>query len=110
MNNMDGMTDGRPAAAKLLRVMVDRPGKLTYVGRNAATAEWRCPRRHLLAAVIKTLQGPWLYWHGSPLGDGWQHAWQADLDSLSVSAWCSCPNTWTVDIAAPGTPPALALG
>src|SRR5829696_7246500 len=92
----------------LLSVMVDRPEKLSHAARKAGADEWRCLRRHLLAAVIKTTYGPWLYWHdNSGRSDGWQCAWQADLDVSTVSAWCNCPNTWTVDIASPGTSPTL---
>jgi hypothetical protein len=102
------VTGSRPRAATLLPVLVERPGKLTSTAASRALPV-RCPRRHLLAAVIRTVYGRWVYRRGDPAGDGWRCDWQADLDTPIVDAWCNCPNTWTVDLAAPGTPPALAL-
>jgi hypothetical protein len=101
------MTEDRPRADELLPVLVERPGKLIVSARQAAGLEWRCPpHRHLLAAAIQTVCGPWLYWHGDPR-DGWRCDWQTDLDSPTVNAWCNCPNAWTVDTAEPGKPPTL---
>ena len=102
------MTGSRPPADTLLPVMVEKPGKLTTTAALRVVPR-RCPRRHLLAAVIRTVYGSWVYLRGDAVGDGWRCDWQADLDSQIVDAWCTCPNTWTVDLEAPGTPPALAI-
>jgi hypothetical protein len=105
------VTGPRPRADELLREMVARPGKLTSTGSKAAVGEWRCPREHLLAAVIPTPHGAWLHWRGSPLGDGWLCAWRSDLDRPIVSTWCNCRgDVWDVDTLSPRTPPALAIG
>lgn len=61
------MTGRPPRADELLREIVARPGKLTSTGSKAAVGEWRCPREHLLAAVVPTPHGASLYWRGSPL-------------------------------------------
>jgi hypothetical protein len=108
---MDGMTEGRPVADELLRVMVDRPGKLNpRAARKLPVNESRCPSRHLLAAVVQTAHGPWLYWHdNSGVGAGWQCAWRADLDSPIVRAWCNCRDVWLVDTVMPDKPPTLAI-
>jgi hypothetical protein len=104
----EGVTAERPPADALLPRMVDRPGKLSWRAALFDGHEWRCPHRHLLAAVIKIPLGPWVYWHGEYRGsDPWQCDWQADFASPTVDTWCDCPNSWTVDTLSPGTPPAL---
>jgi hypothetical protein len=103
----------QPRADNLLRDNVARPGKLTSEASVSAVGEWRCPHEHLLAAVVPTPHGAWLYWRGSPLpiADGWLCAWRSDLDSPIVRAWCNCRgDVWDVDTLSPRKPPTLSIG
>jgi hypothetical protein len=106
------VTEGRPPADKVKEIVVDRAGKLTpRTAAKVGVAEWRCPRQHLLAAVVPSPYGMWLYWRDNAgHGDGWQCAWQADLDSARVRTWCNCRDVWDIDTASPGTPPERAIG
>jgi predicted transposase YdaD len=70
--------------------------------------EIRCPRRHLLAATIRTAHGPLLLYRGGLLGQPWRFAWLDEIgDPGSVPVRCgSCPAgmAWVLDITDPASP------
>jgi hypothetical protein len=95
----------RPRADALLPVMLEIRPKLTAQARARAT-EARCPKRHLLAATVRTPHGLWLVWRGDPRGAGWLCAWLDDIpDPAALPVWCSsCNEVGTVDLSDPATP------
>lgn len=99
----------RPQANALLAAMVEESPSygLTRTARRHATVE-RCPRRHLLMAVVTTQYGPWVLWRGNPVGRAWWLcAWHDDLPNLrAVDVWCpECDGEpYTIDVSSPGNP------
>jgi hypothetical protein len=92
----------RPRAEELADAMLERPAfeanprarpRLTPLARRFGK-EVRCPKRHLLAAAVRTEYGPWLVWHGDPFGHGWRCRWLDEVpDRAELSAWCApCHN------------------
>jgi hypothetical protein len=104
---------GRPPADALVPVMLEMHAKLTRDARSRGV-EVRCPtrKRHLLAAVVQTMHGPWVVWRGDPRGSSaWLCAWRDDsADAARLSAWCDCDRVWAVDVSSPAAPTAHALG
>jgi predicted transposase YdaD len=96
----------RPPPDELLPVMlVEGRAKLAAHAKPYAT-ETRCPRRHLLAATVRTAHGQWLLYRGGLLGQPWRTAWLDEIaDPGAVNVRCgSCPGgmVWLLDLTNPG--------
>lgn len=102
------MTD-RPPADALLPAMLEygRPKVAAHVRRDLL-AEVRCPRRHLLAATVRTTGGAWVLWRGALQGAGWASGWLDEIaDPAALYTCCtSCPGgmVWVVDVTDPARP------
>lgn len=99
----------RPSADALLPIMLtEGRAKLSAHARQHLLAEVRCPRRHLLAAMIRTADVPWVLWRGGLFGQPWRTAWLDEIpDPASLPVRCgSCPAgmAWILDIADPAAP------
>jgi hypothetical protein len=103
----------RPPAAELAPVMTEGRPKLTPQARRHAKPV-RCPKRHLLAAAVRTPYGIWLMWRGGQAGgsgDLWRCAWADEIaDPSAVPVSCkSCLSghggmVWMVDFSNPDNP------
>jgi hypothetical protein len=106
------VTDRPRADDPALRAgLLDADGRLTATAKRRA-AQVRDSHRHLLAAVVRTIHGPWVYWCGDPRGQSWwQYAWLDDIgDPAAVDVWCSsCDTVGVVDLSEPSTPRVVAI-
>jgi hypothetical protein len=98
----------RPPAEALLPVMlVEGKAKLAAHTKPHA-AEVRCPRRHLLGAVVRTAHGPWVLCRTGLFGQPWRPAWWDEIgDTAALPVRCgSCPAgmVWFLDVTDPGSP------
>jgi hypothetical protein len=98
----------RPPAHELLPVMLEHgQPKLCPWARRHLLGELRCPKRHLLAACIRTVYGVWVLSRSNVVGRGWRPDWLDEVeDPAAMLAWCSpCGSQpWTLDLSDPTTP------
>jgi hypothetical protein len=98
----------RPPAHELLPVMLEHgQPKLCPWARRHLLGELRCPKRHLLAACIRTVYGVWVPSRSNVVGRGWRPDWLDEVeDPAAMLAWCSpCGSQpWTLDLSDPTTP------
>jgi hypothetical protein len=106
----------RPPAEALVPVMLDqalheqgRP-KLSALARQHLMGEVRCPRRHLLAACIRTVHGVWVLGRWGLLDRAWRYAWLEEVaNPAALHVWCSpCRrhgrSTHKLDLSDPTSP------
>jgi hypothetical protein len=119
------MRPDRPSAEALLPVMLEqgnlkwREMKLTQWAKEHQMGRAGCPKRHLLAAVMRTPFGPWIVWRGKEgpgpgliwrgpglVGPDWQYGWTDELhDPAAVWVWCSsCKGEWFLDLSDTSAP------
>jgi hypothetical protein len=103
----------RPPAEALLPVMLDQGMlaagrvKLSEWAQHHLLGELRCPKRHRLAACIRTVHGVWVLSRSNVMGRGWRPDWLDEVeDPAAMLAWCSpCGSQqWTLDLSDPTTP------
>jgi len=96
----------RPRADELQPIMlVGGKAKLAAHAKPYA-AELRCPKRHLLAATVRTTHGPWVLWRGNMFGQPWRSAWLDEIpDPAALPTRCQpCGMVWFLDVTDPTLP------
>src|SRR6266508_914078 len=98
----------RPPAGSLASVMLDQgrldQGKLRLSewARRHLVGRTRCPRHHLVAACVQTVDGVWGLAPTGLFGDDrWRAQWWDEIaDPAAVRGWCRCPGrrSWTLDL------------
>jgi hypothetical protein len=102
--------ESRPPAEELVDIMLEAPDfganprarpKLTPWALDHGGKEVRCRRRHLLAAVVPTVYGPWLAWHGGMSSHGWRTDWWDETaNQAELLVWCApCNFNHTLDLS-----------
>jgi hypothetical protein len=81
--------------------------KLSLWGRQHLQGEVRCPKRHLLAAMVRTIHGVLVFRRVTFTGRPWGGEWLDDIANpaaIQVSCLPCRSKTWTLDLSDPAHP------